>query len=127
MQSTELKNYHTKRAHMYTNLAYLLADVIHTYSLEIEISLKQIGFDLKKDEKAKINSLLVQARRLKMLSKSLSSPIYKIEAAEMACNDSDWLAEILLLLMDRVGENDEKAIIAKSMIFNMKSELNTLK
>lgn len=124
---TDVKEYHTRRAHMYTNLAYLLADVIHTYSLEIEVSLKQIGFELKKDEKAKINSLLAQAKRLELLSKSLSSPIYKIEASEMACNDSDWLSDYLLLLMDRVGENDDKATMAKAMLFNMKSELNYLK
>lgn len=124
---TDVKEYHTRRAHMYTNLAYLLADVIHTYSLEIEVSLKQIGFELKKDEKAKINSLLAQAKRLELLSKSLSYPIYKIEASEMACNDSDWLSDYLLLLMDRVGENDEKSVIAKSILFTMKSELNYLK
>ena len=40
--------------------------------------------------------------------------------------DVGFLHNMLLLLIDRCGDNEEKRIKAKAMIFNMKSELNML-
>ena len=40
--------------------------------------------------------------------------------------DVGFLHNMILLLVDRCGDNDQKRLMAKSMIFNMKSELNML-
>ena len=113
------------KANLYTNLAYLLADVAYGYAKNIEMYLSEVGMTLKYGEKKNFANMQRKAHELKQAVSKLNSKIYAIEEVEAACNSADYIADILLLIVDRCGQDENKMQQIRAMIFNQfKSQLN---
>lgn len=113
------------KANLYTNLAYLLADVAYGYAKNIEMYLNEVGMNLKYGEKKRFAELKSKATQLRQATQKLNSKIYEIKEVEAACNSVDYLADILLLIVDRCGQDETKMQQIRAMIFNQfKSQLN---
>lgn len=113
------------KANLYTNLAYLLADVAYGYAKNIEMYLSEVGMTLKYGEKKQFADLKQKATQLRQATQKLNSKIYAIEEVEAACNSADYIADIFLLIVDRCGQDENKMQQIRSMIFNnFKSQLN---
>jgi hypothetical protein len=90
-----------------SNLAYLLADVSNTFCIEAGARFKRIGNELAREEKMKFNRMADASRKLKAASKEVTKSFYKVETVEAAVDDSDYFAKLILLIVDRIGENEE--------------------
>lgn len=113
------------KANLYTNLAYILADVAYGYAKNIEMYLNEVGMNLKYGEKKRFAELKSKATQLRQSCQKLNSKIYEIAEVEAACNSADYLADILLLIVDRCGQDENKMQQIRAMIFNQfKSQLN---
>jgi hypothetical protein len=113
------------KANLYTNLAYLLADVAYGYANNIEMYLKEVGMGLKYGEKKNFANMQRKAHELKQAVSKLNSKIYEIKEVDAACNSADYLADIFLLIVDRCGQDENKMQQIRAMIFNsFNSQLN---
>lgn len=113
------------KANLYTNLAYLLADVAYGYAINIEAYLKDLGMGLKYGEKKNFANMQRKAHELKQAVSKLNSKIYEIEEVDAACNSADYLADVFLLIVDRCGQDENIMQMIRAMIFNQfKSQLN---
>ena len=112
------------KANLYTNLAYLLADVAYGYAKNIEMYLNEVGMNLKYGEKKRFAELKSKATQLRQATQKLNSKIYEIKEVEAACNSADYIADIFLLIVDRCGQDENKMQQIRAMIFNnFKSQL----
>lgn len=119
------KNKLMAKANLYTNLAYLLADVAYGYAINIEAYLKQLGMGLKYGEKKNFANMQRKAHELKQAVSKLNSKIYEIPEVDAACNSADYLADLFLLIVDRCGQDETKMQQIRAMIFNQfKSQLS---
>lgn len=119
------KNKQIAKANLYTNLAYLLADVAYGYAKNIEMYLSELGMNLKYGEKKRFAELKSKASQLRQATQKLNSKIYEIAEVDAACNSADYLADIFLLIVDRCGQDETKMQQIRAMIFNtFKSQLN---
>lgn len=113
------------KANLYTNLAYLLADVAYGYAKNIEMYLSEVGMNLKYGEKKQFADLKQKATQLRQATQKLNSKIYEIKEVDAACNSADYLADIFLLIVDRCGQDETIMNQIRATIFNQfKSELN---
>ena len=113
------------KANLYTNLAYLLADIAFGYAKNIEMYLGEVGMDLKYGEKKRFAELKSKATQLRQSCQKLNSKIYEIAEVEAACNSADYLADLILLVVDRCGTDENVMQQIRAMIFNsFKSKLN---
>ena len=113
------------KANLYTNLAYLLADVAYGYAKNIEMYLGEVGMNLKYGEKKQFADLKQKATQLRQATQKLNSKIYEIAEVEAACNSADYLADLILLVVDRCGQDENVMQQIRAMIFNnFKSKLN---
>lgn len=113
------------KANLYTNMAYLLADVAYGYAINIEAYLKQLGMGLKYGEKKQFNDMQRKAHELRQAVTKINSKIYEIEEVDAACNSADFIGDILLLIIDRCGQDENIMQMIRASIFNnYKSRLN---
>lgn len=113
-----------KKAIVYVNTAYILADVVNGVAVDLEGILQRMSANIHYGELKQFKKCLVAAQNLKAVSKKVSSPIYNLRDVDSALDDSDWLQDIIHLIIDRVGDNREKANEIVQYLRNMKSELN---
>lgn len=113
-----------KKARIYTNMAYLLADVCNTFVGEVESEISKIGQELKYGEKKEFSRMLKEAKDLRARTLKIAAPIYGLKQVDEACEDSDWLYDYLKLLIDQTGDSDEKMKKVKAMLHDLTSELN---
>ena len=114
---------------------YLATLVLHCTSLaelylkDYESDLRKQGYESRQMAKKMILDNARQAKSLRLQLKSLENMLTDKISEQQEDNflaDVGFLHNMLLLLIDRCGDNEEKRIKAKAMIFNMKSELNML-
>ena len=67
----------------------------------------QIGKSVKYGELKKFKSVSNVARQLREMTKKLSSPIYGLEDAALACGNSDFIKECVTLIATRCGDDGE--------------------
>lgn len=96
-----------RKALFYTNMAYVLADMANTAILDSESELKKIGQFISEDQKKKFAYAKNQIRKAKVITEKIAKPIYRISDSDDACNDSDYLYEILKMIIDRTSDTDE--------------------
>lgn len=96
-----------RKALFYTNAAYIFADIANTAILDSESELKKIGQFISEDQKRKFSYAKNQIKKAKEITEKIAKPIYKISDADSACSDSDYLYELLKLVIDRTSDTDE--------------------
>ena len=105
-----------------TNLAYLMGDVTNTLMMDAEWKVKQLGFNLKQDCKRKLKQAVADIARAKRSWANFTTEMYELKDADKACEDSDFFADLVLLIADRVGDDDKRQKMVKNMLLRLKSK-----
>lgn len=105
-----------------TNVAYLMGDVTNTLMLNAEGRVQQFGFGMKQGLKQRLKYALEATHRARRAWNSFASELYGIECATDACDCSDWFADIILLIADRTGDNEEFRDKVRRALLRMKSD-----
>ena len=105
-----------------TNVAYLMGDVTSTLMLNAETRVQQLGFGMKQGLKQRLKYALEATHRAPRAWDSFAKELYGIECADDACECSDYYAEMVLLIADRTGDNDEYRDKVRRALLRMKSD-----
>lgn len=105
-----------------TNVAYLMGDVTSTLMLNAEGRVQRIGFGMKQGLKQRLKYALEATHRARRAWDSFAKELYDIECATDACECSDWYADMILLIADRTGDNDEYRDKVRRALLRMKSD-----
>ena len=89
------------------NAAYLMADIADSFAIEAESALRQIQKGVNYGELKKFKSVANVARQLREMSRKLSSPVYDLTDAELACDNSDFIKECVTLIATRCRDDEE--------------------
>lgn len=107
-----------KEGILLNHLAYRLGDVINTYMIDAVCIFDSHGCTLKHEEKQKFLRMVEASRRLKLATKDFTKAMYECEIADRCCEGSDYLADIIKLIYDRVGEDNTLQQQVRATIFN---------
>ena len=117
------------RAKYLATLVVQCTSLSELYLKDYEADLRKQGYESKQLTKKLINDNANQAKKLRLQLKKVENMLLdqvNEEQEDSFLDDVGFLHNMILLLVDRCGDNDQKRLMAKSMIFNMKSELNVL-
>lgn len=106
-----------------TNIAFMMGDVTDTLLVLCQSRVEKFGYDLKREAKRRWNMFVESLKRTRLLAKVFSEYMYEIERVDDACDDSDYISEMVVLLCDRVGDNLEKRKELRDMLLSMPSEI----
>lgn len=107
-----------KKAITYTDLAYVLVDVANSFLVDAEPILNRANKMLRYSERQKMNRVVQSVKQCKYHTKEMTKQMYACACADAACNDSDWLRDIIFLIVDRTGEDENLMEQLRSTIFN---------
>ena len=107
-----------------TNVAYLMGDVTNTLMMDAQTRVERLGFDLKQDCKQRWRMAMRQTELAKRAWASFAREMYALEDAAQACDDSDYFADLILLIADRVGDSHRRQQMVRNMIKRLKSEVH---
>ena len=117
------------RAKYLATLVVQCTSLSELYLKDYEADLRKQGYESKQLTKKLINDNANQAKKLRLQLKKVENMLLDQvteDQEDSFLEDVGFLHNMILLLVDRCGDNDQKRLMAKSMIFNMKSELNML-
>ena len=106
-----------------TNIAFMMGDVTDTLLVLCQSRVEKFGFDLRREAKRRWGMFVESLKRTRLLAKVFSEYMYEIERVDDACDDSDYISEMVVLLCDRVGDNLEKRKELRNMLLSMPSEI----
>lgn len=106
-----------------TNIAFMMGDVTDTLLVLCQSRVEKFGYDLRREAKRRWNMFVENLKRTRLLAKVFSEYMYEIERVDDACDDSDYISEMVVLLCDRVGDNLEKRKELRNMLLSMPSEI----
>lgn len=99
-----------KQALFLTNMAYLLADMANSCAIDAESKLGKLGKlgkCFQRDEKMRFKKAAKLAKDLLKATKEITEPMYDITDVDNACIDSDYLLEVIQLVINRTDETEE--------------------
>jgi len=105
------------------SLAYVLCDVVNTFLVDAEGTLKDLGGTLNKEDKHCFNQFLKAFNSLKQWASMCSKFIYVREDSKNSIQDSDWWYNIIRLIEDRLSDNPLKTHQLIEYLLNMRSEM----
>lgn len=108
-----------KQLNVINNLIYVLADVIETNLMDLETGYKMHGKMLRHESRRNFNTALHGLRQLK--SELKPSPMQ--EQTDYG-NDADIINALILLIVDRTGDDDMAAFRLYNYIKAMPSRLH---
>lgn len=112
-----------RKALFYTNTAYLISDIANSAIIDANEELKKIGSHVKEDERKRFSYAKNQLRKAKEITERIARPVYKISDADNACSDSDYLFEVLKLVIDRTSDTPESKQQMLEYIAKMPSQM----
>lgn len=107
-----------------TNVAFLMADVTDTFLLDAWSRVSRLGLDFKREEKQKWKRAVEQIRLARKAWQEVAQQMYEVPDVDTACEDSDFFADVLLLMVDRVGDKDERQQMVRNFLKRMRSEVH---
>lgn len=87
------------------NAAYLMGDVCDTLMLDAQSKMKNHGVDFRHDVRRDWTALKSAVERARRAAYHFSHYVYSHPDAENACEESDFFADLILLIVDRVGDD----------------------
>lgn len=110
---------------LYSNISFLMADVTNTLLMDTLSRVRRAGFDVKQSTKMRFNHMMRALEAARRATHNFTREMYELEAdtAEKMADDSDFFADIVLLIADRTGDDPERQRQVKTMLLNMKSKL----
>lgn len=107
-----------------TNVAYMMGDVTDTLMMDAEWRVHKLGLNFKHGCKRRWKLAVEATHNAQRAWKQFAKEMYTVEDVEAACDDSDWFADIILLIADRVGDSDKRQDMVRNMLLRLKSETN---
>lgn len=105
-----------------TNVAYLMGDVTATLMLNAEGRVNKLGLNMKHGLKQRLRYAYEATLRARRAWDNFAAELYGLECSDNACECSDWFADIILLIADRTGDNDEYRDKVRRALLRMKSD-----
>ena len=99
----EIKSKENKRGNTHANITFVLLDMMETSLLNANECLKKEGCELRHESKRNFNTAITAIKKLKGHVNKCSNDMQVNYG-----NDSDMLYNVLLLLIDRCGDDDIK-------------------
>lgn len=96
-----------KKALFLTNTAYLLADMANTCAVLADGKLGSLNKCFEKGEKMRFNKAAKLTRQALEATHEITEPLYNMKEVDNACIDSDYLLEIIQLVINRTDETEE--------------------
>ncbi len=113
-----------ERERILTNVAYLMGDVTDTLMLDAYCRIHRAGFDMKQSIKQRWRYAVDATHRAERAWHQLMKELYeKGSDTEQLCEESDWFADMIVLLADRAGDDPERREMIRRQILRMKSTL----
>lgn len=122
--SPEAVRHHAKMAMVTNSLAYILADAAESFLMDCEHSLNKFDRMVKNESKQNFKRMRQCVHAARAAAKKAASPMYETRSGftDDACFDSDWWYNLIKLLDDRVGVNQQKTQMLLEFLLNMPSE-----
>ena len=114
----------TTRALFFTNLAYILADIAKYMMVNAEDVLSKMHKSFDREEKRKFGVACESARRAKTALINAAQPIYDIKKSEEAGEESLFMTEVIIALIDRTLSTEEGRKITMQHIKMLPSRMH---
>lgn len=101
------------------NLAYILADVINSFIIDCDASLKQFDKCFSYEAKRNYNDMRKHINIARKYSERLIRPMYHCKDTVDLCADSDWWLSFIKLVDDRIGIDQQKTHLLLEFLLNM--------
>ena len=109
----------TDRINTITNIVFVLADVLEANLINMQEEFKKNGFELRHEVKRNFNAALYNIKKLR---KEINH--CRIETQENYGNDADMLNAMMLMIIDRCGDDDMFHFKLYNYIKSFPSKLN---
>lgn len=96
-----------EKALFFTNASYLMADIVHSFLVDAECELGKMRKQYNKADKMRINKAIKAVKDAKRLAREAIAPVYGLKDVDDACDDSDFLYEVIKLVINRTGDTEE--------------------
>lgn len=107
-----------------TNAAYLMSDVTDTMMLQALYHIRQAGLNLSHEAKRNWKQAVADMERAQRSYARFAHKLYENYDADSILEKSDWFANTIFLLYDRVGDNPECRDMVTRMLQKLRSELH---
>lgn len=107
-----------RKAVIMLNLSYMLADVANSFCMDANDLMAGMGKELRQSERMKFNNMASTAKRLQMQTKIVTEEFYKVPAVNLACEESDYMYDLIMLIVDRIGDDSNTMQKLRATIFN---------
>lgn len=107
-----------KKACVFTDIAYALAEAADTFMLDTNQILNAVHAQVRQEEKLKLKNVKAQGKLFKAALSDFSRKLYLIDSAEIALGDADELYDLIRLIIDRVGGDYYKFQEIKKLIYD---------
>lgn len=107
-----------------TNVTFLLGECLDSMLIDSRDEVVKLGVDYKhsiKQRWRRLTDTLAAARRA---CKDFSRELYHLEDTDQALTDADWLVDLIYLITDRTGDDEEAQTSLRSLIYNLPSKCN---
>lgn len=104
------------------NISFLVAETLDSMLIDAHDEVTKVGFHFKHRAKqcwTRLNRAIATAR---LAAKDLAIDVHLNKEADMTCDDADYLADIIYLIADRVGDDPEAYTRIRSLIYNLPSK-----
>ena len=91
----------TDKINTITNIVFVLADVLETNLINMQEEFKNNGFELRHEAKRSFNTALANIKKLRREVNRCSE-----STQDNFGNDSDMLNALMLMIIDRCGDDD---------------------
>lgn len=105
-----------------TNVTFMLGECLDSMLIDSRDEVVKLGVDYKhsiKQRWRRLNDTLAAARRA---CKDFSRELYHLEDTDQALTDADWLVDLIYLITDRTGDDEEAQTKLRSLIYNLPSK-----
>lgn len=95
-----------KQALFLTNTAYLLADMANSCAIDADSKLNRLGQSFLREEKMRFKRAAKLAKDTVKATREITEPLYAISDIDSACIDSDYLLEVVQLVINRTDDTE---------------------
>lgn len=109
----------TDKINTITNIVFVLADVLESNLISMQEEFKKNGFELRHEAKRSFNTALANIKKLRMEVNKCSE-----STQDNFGKDSDMLNALMLMIIDRCGDDDMFHFKLYNYIKSFPSKLN---
>lgn len=105
-----------------TNVTFLLGECLDSMLIDSRDEVVKLGVDYKHSIKLRWRRLIDALAAARRANKDFNREIYHLEDTDQAVADADWLVDLIYLITDRTGDDEEAQTRLRSLIYNLPSK-----